>query len=151
MKRILAAAVVAIAIAAPAVASASTSGSARGAGTVLSYGTTGGTAFFRIDFSKGKGGKILYANRKAHVYFHSQVIGAPRFTATAMKVRGWGFVNGKLVPFTAVATDHPAPIGDWFKITWGRGAARGGRLTSGNIDISALLAATASGGLPSAR
>jgi hypothetical protein len=148
MKRILAVAAVALATAVPAAASVSTSATVHGAGTVRSSGTVGPTAFFSIDFSKGKGSKLLY--RAPGVMFHSQTLGTVKFSNTAVKIAGWGYVNGRLVPFTAIATDHPAPLGDWFKIVWARGASHGGRLTSGNIDIAQLLASLNGGGTPSA-
>src|SRR5436305_8947545 len=114
MIRALAVAGAALAFAAPAAAAVSTSGTVRGAGTVRSSGTIGPTAFISIDFSKGTGSKVLY--RSPGVSFHSQTVGTVRFSQTAVKITGLGYVNGRLVPFTAIATDHPAPIGDWFKI-----------------------------------
>ena len=36
-----------------------------------------------------------------------------------------GIANGKSVHFVAIATHHPSPTGDWFKISWGGGPGLG--------------------------
>lgn len=139
MKRMLVAAVVALAAAAPAGAALSTTThTARGSGTVLVNGTTGASASFSLDFSKGKGHKVVFVSRKSGIAFHSQGLTSLRFTSTAVKISGWGIANGRRVHFVAIATQNPSPLGDWFKISWGGGPSYGGRLTTGSIDIATL-------------
>lgn len=147
MKRALVVAALALAVAAPAAASVSTSGTVSGAGTVRMNGMTGPTAFFSIDLANGKGGKIVFRNPKTHMSFHSQLLRSMKFNSSAVKITGLGYANGRLVPFTMVATDHPAPMGDWFRISWAHGPSLGGRLTSGNINVAALIAGIQGGGL----
>lgn len=146
MKRALVVVALALATAAPAAASVSTSGTVRGAGTVRMNGMTGPTAFFSIDLANGKGGKIAFGNPRTHTSFHSRVLSTLRFSTSAVKITGLGYANGRLVPFTMIATDHPAPAGDWFRISWAHGPSLGGPLTSGNIDVAALIAGINGGG-----
>jgi|SRR5581483_1501619 len=146
MKRTLVVIAVAVASAIPVANGLALSGTVRAAGTVRASGTAGATGYFSIDLSRGKGGKIIYRQPGTHESFHSQTLGSIRFSSTAVRITGTGSINGTLVPFTMVATDHPAPMGDWFHISWAHGPSHGGRLTSGNIDIALLLSGVNGGG-----
>ena len=52
-----------------------------------------------------------------------------------------GIANGKSVHFVAIATHHPSPTGDWFKISWGGGPSYGGKVMTGAVKIDALIGA----------
>ena len=148
MKKLLLAAVAALVVAAPAsAASIDTSHTIRASGTVLTDKTMGTTGTFRINFHLGPGHKVTYVDPASGVSFHSQRITFVNYTnkneaqlsGWAVKIKGWGYVNGKKVPFTAIAVDHPARLGtDIFRISFGHGASLGGKLTFGGIKIMQL-------------
>ena len=148
MKKLLMAGALALVAAAPAsAASIDTTHTIRASGTVRSANTTGTTGTFRVDFHKGPGHKVTYMDRAGGVSFHSQAITFVNFTNAsqaqlsgwAVKIKGWGYANGKKVPFTAIAVDHPARLGtDIFRISFGHGASLGGKLQFGGIKILQL-------------
>jgi len=114
---------------------------------VLSDKTDGTQATFRVDFRLGPGHKLSYVDRATGVTFRAKTITFVNYTNVnqaetsgwAVKIKGMGWANGKLVPFTAIAIDHPAPLGtDIFRISWDRGASLGGKLQFGGIKILQL-------------
>ena len=60
---------------------------------------------------------------------------------SVVKLTGMGIANGKTVHFVAIATHHPSPTGDWFKISWGGGPSYGGKVMTGAVKIDALIGA----------
>lgn len=148
MTKLLLACCVALVAAAPAAAGSSdTTHTIRASGTVMSDKTMGTTGFFRVNFHLGPGHKVTFVDRAAGISFHSQAITTVNYTSAsqvktsgwAVKIHGWGYVNGMKVPFTAIAVDHPATLGtDIFRISWNHGASLGGKLQSGGIKILQL-------------
>lgn len=148
MKKLLFAVCAALAAAAPASAARiDTTHSLSGAGTVLSDKTTGSTARFHVDLRLGPGHKLMYIDRAMGVSLRAKSITMVDYTNAnqaqksgwAVKIKGMGVSNGRLVPFTAIAVDHPAPLGtDIFRISWNHGASFGGKLQFGEIKIRQL-------------
>ena len=148
MKKLALAACLALVIAAPAsAASIDTSHTIRASGSVLSDKTSGTLGIFRVNFHAGPDRKVTYVNTSNGVVFHSTRITLVDYTSPSqakgsgwsVKIRGMGMINGKTVPFVAIAVDHPAPLGtDIFRISWGHGASLGGKLQSGGVKILQL-------------
>jgi len=148
VKKLAFAACLALLTAAPAsAASIDTTHTIRASGSVLSDKTTGTIGIFRVNFHAGPAGKVRFVNTSNGVVFHSQKITFVDYTSPnqatgsgwSVKIRGLGVINGKVVPFTAIAVDHPAPLGtDIFRISWGHGASLGGKLQSGGVKILQL-------------
>jgi hypothetical protein len=144
-KLLFAGCVAALVAAAPAAArSIDTTHSLRAAGTVLSDKTEGTQGVFRITMRMGPGHKLTYIDRAMGVTFRAKTIAFVNYTSKteaqksgwAVKIKGMGWMNGKLVPFTAVAVDHPAPLGtDIFRISINHGASFGGKLQTGGVKI----------------
>lgn len=90
---------------------------------------------FKINLKAGPGHKVEYYNRTTGLTFRSLKLTKLTFTASAVKIVGWGLVNGKQkVRFTAIAADHPTKV-DGFKISWNRGAAHGGNVLTGDVYV----------------
>ena len=111
MKRILAPVVLALAFAAPAAAN-----TAQATGTVLASGTVG---------PRGLRGRlespttlVRFTDAKAKIHFRASKVDSAVILPYVVKLSGMGTANGKLVHFVAIATHHPSPTGDWFKISW---------------------------------
>lgn len=138
MKRFLAPALVLAALVFAAPAAANT---AHASGTVLANGTFGSKATFAIDFDSPMT-LVKFAGKTVH--FRSTTIASAVVLPYVVKMTGMGVANGRTVHFVAIATHHPSPTGDWFKISWGGGPSYGGRLMSGSVNIDALIAAVSS-------
>jgi len=141
VKRILAPALVLAALVFAAPAAANT---AHASGTVLANGTFGSRAMFAIDYNSPKT-QVLYNDAKAKVHFRSTTIESAVVLPYVVKLTGMGVSNGRTVHFVAIATHHPSPTGDWFKISWGGGPSYGGKLLKGGVKIDALIEAVAGG------
>lgn len=139
MKRIIAPAlaVAALVFAAPAAAN-----TAYASGMVLANGTFGPKATFTIDFESPMT-QVKFTKGMTH--FRSSTIGSAVVLPYVVKLTGMGVANGRVVHFVAIATHHPSPTGDWFKISWGGGPSYGGKLVSGSVNIDALIAAVSGG------
>ena len=144
MKRVLAPVIGAVALALALVAPAAAN-TAHANGTVLTNGTTGTTAAFSIAYDTGKATLVSVLDKKANLRFRSTSVDNIVTLPYVVKMSGMGLANGRAVHFVAIATHHPSPTGDWFKISWGGGPSRGGKLTSGSVSIDALILAVAGG------
>ena len=140
MKRILAPVVLALAFAAPAAAN-----TAQATGTVLASGTVGPRAAFALDFESPTT-LVRFTDAKAKIHFRSSKVDSAVILPYVVKLSGMGTANGKLVHFVAIATHHPSPTGDWFKISWGGGPSYGGRVMTGAVKIDALIEAISGSG-----
>jgi hypothetical protein len=105
----------------------------RGTGSVHALGRIG-TARFSIDLRKGPGHKVTYADARLRVSFRSLRLASVRFGSNSATLRGTGVVNGRRVPFVAVAIDRGAR-GDVFRISWSGGLPHGGTLLSGGLTV----------------
>jgi hypothetical protein len=141
VKRALAAAsmLAALAFAAPAAAN-----TAHAQGTVLANGTVGSQALFAIDF-ESLITHVRFVDKKAKLNFRSSKVDSAVVLPYVVKLSGMGVANGKTVHFVAIATHHPSPTGDWFKIAWGGGPSYGGKLLTGSVKIDALIQAVSGG------
>jgi hypothetical protein len=135
VKRLLAPALVlaALVLAGPAAAN-----TAHANGSVLANGTLGPAARFSIDYNNPTT-QVTFSTKR--VSFRSTSISSVVVLPYVVKMTGVGISNGRKVPFVAIATHHPSPTGDWFKISWNHGPSYGGRLTTGSVDIDALIEA----------
>ena len=141
MKRIIVPALAALALVLAAPAAANT---AQASGTVLANGTFGSKAMFTIDF-KSPQTQVVFAGKNRAMHFRSTTVSSAVVLPYVVKLSGTGVSNGRTVHFVAIATHHPSPTGDWFKISWGGGPSYGGKLVSGSVHIDALIAAFAGG------
>ena len=141
MKRVLLGCSALLAAAAFAVPAASASTfTVRAGGIVMDdafRGTTATLGIFRVNLHAGPGHKVTYVDRTTGVSFRSISLSKLVYTRTAVRIMGIGLVDGKRVPFTAIATDHKTGI-DAFKIAWNHQAAHGGNLMSGNVRVSEI-------------
>ena len=135
MKRILAPVVLALAFAAPAAAN-----TAQATGTVLANGTLGPRAAFALNFDSPTT-LVRFTDAKAKIRFRSSKVDSAVILPYVVKLTGMGIANGKSVHFVAIATHHPSPTGDWFKISWGGGPSYGGKVMTGAVKIDALIGA----------
>jgi hypothetical protein len=134
----LAGVLAAVAVAVP--AAAARTFTVRAGGFVMdspSGGTIQSLGRFEINLRAGPGNKVTYVDKTAGIAFHSTSLTSMTFTLSTVKIVGLGKVNGKLVRFTAIATDHPANT-DAFKIAWNHQAAHGGNVLTGNVHIRQL-------------
>jgi len=140
VKRILAPVVLALAFAAPAAAN-----TARATGTVLANGTVGSRATFALNFDSPTK-LVRFTDAKAKIHFRSSKVDSAVVLPSVVKLTGMGIANGRAVHFVAIATHHPSPTGDWFKISWGGGPSYGGKLMTGAVKIDALIEAVSGSG-----
>jgi hypothetical protein len=139
MKRLTLGLMAALAVVAVAVPAASARDYTVRAGGLVMNNPTGGVVQtlgqFKINLKAGPGHKVEYYNRTLGTTFRSLQITRLTFSASAVKISGWGLLNGtKKVRFTALAVDHPTQV-DVFKISWNGGAARGGNVLTGNVHV----------------
>src|SRR6476620_7735786 len=120
MKALLIGCCLALVAAAPAAAgSIDRTHTIRASGSVLSDKTLGSTGYFRVSFHAGPGHKVTYTDTTTGSSFRSLKITLINYTSPsqvttsgwAVKIKGIGIANGKRVPFTALAIDHPATLG----------------------------------------
>lgn len=133
MKRLLIVVIAALAVAVP--TASATTFKLRAGGWVQDR-TTMTRATFNVNFKAGPGHKVTYVDRTTGISFRSLNLSAVKLVRNAVKISGMGLVNGMRVHFTAIATDHNTPSGDWFTIDWNHMAAHGGKVMLGNIRIT---------------
>ena len=97
-------------------------------------------ARFSINLKAGPGHKVTYTDAATGLNFRSLDLMSVSYTRSAVKIAGLGFVGGKRVHFTAIATDNKATGVDAFKISWSHKASHGGNVQSGNVRITPISA-----------
>ena len=137
MKRLLIAVIAGLAVAVP--TASATTFSLRAGGFVQDR-TTMDRASFSVDLEAGRGHEVTYVDRTAGVAFRSLALSSVQLVREAVKITGVGLVNGARVHFTAIATAHNTPAGDWFTIDWNHLAAHGGKVVQGNVRITPVSA-----------
>ena len=143
MKRVLlgcSALLAAAAVVVPA-ASAGTSFTVRAGGYVLDnkYAPKFTTpAHFTINLKAGPGHKVTYIDNATGLSFRSLDLTSLTFSRNAVRIKGIGFVGGKRVHFTALATDYNKTGTDVFRIAWDHKASHGGIVHTGNVRITPI-------------
>lgn len=111
--------------------------SVRAGGTVLTNGTMGTAAQFRINLAAGPGNKITLVDPSTGLTFRSLRFTTIAFLPKTVRVAGIGMENGHRVAFTAIAVSHVNDgLADRFGITLNHGAMVGGPLQSGHVRIT---------------
>lgn len=140
MKILAASVLAALAVAAPAAADPGYTAlypeTVPGAGLA---GVAGAThTIVRLAAGHGTVGAVAFSLSKTHVAFgafRSTHVRSLEFGLNAVKLRGLGVVDGRVVSFTAIGVHNALPEVDVFRISWNHGAALGGRVTSGSVFV----------------
>jgi hypothetical protein len=133
----------AIAAAALVAAGPAAADSAQATGTIMTNGTQ---AMFTLDYTSGLMQKVVFVDRSMHLSFHSTTLSSVQVLPYVVKITGTGIANGRRVSYVAIATHHPSPTGDWFRIDWSGVSSMGGKLRTGSVKIDALIASVAGTG-----
>ena len=92
-----------------------------------------GRASFRVDLRKGHLAKIIYLSGRK-LRFNTVRIASIRFGPKTASFTGTGIANSKRVRFSVLAVDNGAK-GDVFRIAWGGGRSRGGKVVRGGVTV----------------
>lgn len=91
------------------------------------------TAYVVVDFKRGPGHKLEFADVGHRVSFHATRFTSAVWSDHALRLKGFGVERRKVVPFTALIVSGGEKGRDAFLISWNHCARRGGDLSNGSV------------------